>query len=97
MLYKAETPFRIGSRTTSILSLLPSDIPNSSTNALDDSTVIDAPGRYAALAHIEWKGLGSPNTIRYGGQEHDAKEFLKKEGWSWRGRYVHSGSVELNH
>ncbi|KIY69585.1 hypothetical protein CYLTODRAFT_420528 [Cylindrobasidium torrendii FP15055 ss-10] len=83
VLYKAETPYRIGSRTTSILSLLPSDIPNNST----DGTAAGGPGRYAALAHIEWKGLSAPNTIRYGGQEHDAKVFLKKEGWSWRGRH----------
>ncbi|KIY64560.1 hypothetical protein CYLTODRAFT_358225 [Cylindrobasidium torrendii FP15055 ss-10] len=72
VLYKAETPRSATYRTTSILRLLPPDIPSSNTKASDS--------KYGLIASIDWKTGTKPPVIRYGGQEFEADDFLRMDG-----------------
>lgn len=87
VLFKTETPRALGSRTTSILKLLPSDLPGQDGNA-----------RYGIIAGIDWKSGLNPHMIRYGGQELEANELLKKEGlglkWGDLGRCAYNPFVK---
>ncbi|KAF8062553.1 hypothetical protein FPV67DRAFT_1586369 [Lyophyllum atratum] len=72
VLYKVETPQALGTRTSTISMVVAFDVPQRDGEP-------DMHNRFAHLAEIEHHVLGS-SIMRFGGQEHQTKDFFRKEG-----------------
>ena len=79
-MYKVSTPQAIAHRTSTISRLIHS--PNIES---EDSELDVLEGRFAHLARIEFK-VTTPSVIYFKGEELDAKEMFRKDGWGWMGR-----------
>ncbi|KAH7909213.1 hypothetical protein BJ138DRAFT_256065 [Hygrophoropsis aurantiaca] len=73
VVYKTDTPFKLGSRTTTISKIT----PNIEENDMRD--------QFAIMAAIEWHAIAS-SIFRFGGEEFHAKEFIPSSGIRRRSR-----------
>ncbi|KAH7924511.1 hypothetical protein BV22DRAFT_501292 [Leucogyrophana mollusca] len=67
VVYKTDTPFKLGSRTTTVLKIRP------------NYDVSDMRDQFAALGAIEWHTFAS-SILRFGGEELKTKEFIPCSG-----------------
>lgn len=80
VMYKVVTPLAATSRTSTISCVLPNDLP-----VKGDNTEADTKDRFGHLAQIEHKVVAS-SILRFGGNEVEAKDYFRKEGWGVYGR-----------
>ncbi|KAH7921063.1 hypothetical protein BV22DRAFT_1122391 [Leucogyrophana mollusca] len=67
VVYKTDTPFKLGSRTTTVLKIRP------------NYNVSDMRDQFAVLGAIEWHAFAS-SVFRFGGEEMKTKEFIPRSG-----------------
>ncbi|KAI6012971.1 hypothetical protein EDC04DRAFT_2579717 [Pisolithus marmoratus] len=73
VLYKTSTPFRIGTRTTSLYKVIPNENPEDMQDNLE------------IIGEIEWHIIGS-SILRLYGEEMRTKDFLPRHGFLWKKR-----------
>ncbi|KAJ6577669.1 hypothetical protein B0H19DRAFT_1252989 [Mycena capillaripes] len=78
LLYKAKTPFKMHNRQTTI-----SRVVDGIPSAQEESA------HFTNHVTIDWRVLESNVHIHFGGQELAARDFFRKEGSGWYGRFVH--------
>jgi hypothetical protein len=69
IIYKTDTPFRLGTRTTTIYKIKPND---------DCSDMRD---QFSVIGEIEWHAFSS-SKFRFGGTEVTTKDFIPRRGFT---------------
>lgn len=67
VLYKTSTPFRFGSRTTTLYKVVPNENPE------------DMQDNFESIGEIEWHVIGS-SVLRLHGKEMKSKQFMPRHG-----------------
>jgi hypothetical protein len=71
IIYKTDTPFRFGTRTTTICKIKP------------NADLSDMRDQFDVIGEIEWHSFTS-SKFRFGGAEVDTKEFIPRRGFTRR-------------
>ncbi|KAG6810702.1 hypothetical protein H0H92_010665 [Tricholoma furcatifolium] len=78
VLYKVETPFTLGSRTSTVTRVIPNDIPgNEEEPSMQD--------RYEYFGEVEHNPISS-SVLRFGGNQFETNTFFRKAEWAPNGR-----------
>lgn len=93
--YKVNTPLKLHNRTTAISRVIEHGIPRrrSQSQSADEHEVEVEGERFASLAQIDWRVVES-SVIRFRDRELLTRDFFRKTGWGWYGRWVSSSSVQ---
>ena len=70
VIYKASTPFRLGTRTTTLYKVVPNE---------DPEDMLDG---FEAIGEIVWHMIG-PSTMRLHGEEMKTNQFISRKGVFW--------------
>ncbi|KAF9463421.1 hypothetical protein BDZ94DRAFT_610006 [Collybia nuda] len=80
VIYKVDTPLKLGREITTIKRVIPNDIADS------ENDEVDMRDRFGFLGQIEHKAIAS-SVIKFGGAEIETKDYFRKEGWGSYGRH----------
>jgi hypothetical protein len=80
ILYKVDTPLKLGARTSTIKRVIPNDVVPQQGGG------VDMQDRFGVLGQIEHKPISS-SIIKLGGIEAETKAYFRKEGWGAYGRW----------
>ena len=82
VIYKTSTPFRLGTRTTTLYKVMPNE---------DPEDMLDS---FEAIGEIVWHMIG-PSTMRLHGEEMKTNQFIPRKGvfWGWVCRTLWFGSL----
>lgn len=81
VIYRVETPSGLGSRTSTITRVIPNNVEPKKGRE------VNMQDRFGFLAQVEHNPISS-SVLRFPGGEIPTKEYFRREGWGWYGRYV---------
>lgn len=82
IIYKVNTPMRLGTRTSTISKIMPNDVVLHQED--EGEGEVDMRDRFALLAVVEHKPIKS-SVIKFGGTEVETLKYFRKEGRGPRG------------